>query len=185
MIVSSGDSGSHIFSCVWVNFLEGKSPMDLAGPTIPTLGTTLAIYHTPSLRRRTYKGLAWEATPRRKTIRRYRIYKESEETQFWKHRLICERHRWWQQQRNHGGFSTHLSSECSPTMLSRHLTCKRNWCIFIQGDQWWVQNDCVIVLCYDSMIWSLNPWFVLVHWKTMQTIEQRLTFNIISWITNP
>lgn len=106
--------------------------------------------------------------------------------QFWKHKLICERHRWWQQQKNLcGGFSTHLSSEWSPTMLSHNLTCKRNWCIFIQGDQWWVQNDCVVVLCYDSVIWSLNPWLVLVHWKTVETIKQRLTFNIIIWITNP
>lgn len=55
--------------------------MDLAGPTFPTPGTTLAIYHTPSLRRRRYKGLALAATPRRKTIMRYRIYQESEETQ--------------------------------------------------------------------------------------------------------
>ena len=58
--------------------------MDLAGPTFPTLGTILAIYHTPSLRKRRYKGLALAATPRRKTITRYRIYQKSEETQLWK-----------------------------------------------------------------------------------------------------
>lgn len=51
-----------------------------------------------------------------------------------------------------GGFTAHLQSEPGPAVLSHNLTCKRNRCIFIQGYQWWIQNDCVIVLGYDSMI---------------------------------
>lgn len=103
---------------------RGKIPYGPCCPTIPTSGTTLAIYHTPSLRR-TYKGLALEATPRRKTIRRYRIYKDSEEnpvlkaqTHLWKAQVVTTAKMWrfldtslkWVQP-DHAKPSSHLQKE--------------------------------------------------------------------------
>ena len=179
--VGSRDSGLHIFLCRWEDtefslFPEGKFPHR---PCWPSFSNSRGHFsNISSLRRRRYKGLPLEATPRRKTIRRYRIHTRNQ-----KHTALKAQADLWEPQvvtraikpkpGFRGGFPTCLPNEQSLTMLSYHLTCKRNRCIFIQGDKWWVQNDCVVVLCYDPMIRSLNPWLVLVHWKTVEKIKQK------------
>lgn len=189
--VGSGDSGLYIFSCRWEDtefslFLEGKFPHR---PCWPSFSNSRGHFsNIPSLTTRRYKGLALQATPRRKTIRRYRIHTRNQkkltalkaQADLWEPQVVTRAMK--PKPGFRGGFPTCLPNEQSPTMLSYHLTCKRNRCIFIQGDKWWVQNDCGIVLCYDPVIRSLNPWLVLVHWKTMET--KRSTFKIIIWIHN-
>lgn len=139
---------------------RGKIPLRHCPSTSATTRAASAIYHL--------SGSCIEMTPRSKAIRKYRIHSRNQK----KHTALRAQ----ADMRGAGGdkttkpkpglcggFQTCPSNGQSPTTLSHHLTCKRNWCIFIQGDQWWVQNDCVIVLCYDSMIRSLNPWLVFVH----------------------
>lgn len=160
----------------FIIFLEGRFPY---GPSQPNFSNSRGhISNIPSLRRRN-KGLALEAKPRKKTIRRYKIHTRNQQRHTaLNHKLIYERHRVATiaidpEPGLRGGFPTCVESEPSPAMPSHHLTCKRNWCIFIQGYKWWVQNDCVIVLSYDSMIRSLDPWLVLVDQKTMEKIKQK------------
>lgn len=96
MIVSSGDSGLHIFSCVWVIFLEEKFPYGPCWPNFSNSRDHLSNISYTIPQRRRYKGPSLEATPRRKTRRRYRIYTGNQkkcpvlkaQTHLWKAQVV-------------------------------------------------------------------------------------------------
>lgn len=147
--------------------------MDLTSPAFPTPDTASAIYH---LSEEEIKVLYWrQYRGKKKPINQksepHQISEPHQRSQEpfsfeitgWSMRCTRDDNSYIRPESELcGGFPACLQSEPSPTILSHHLTCKRNWCVFIQSYEWWVQDDRVIVLSYDSVIWSLDPWFVLV-----------------------
>lgn len=43
------------------------------------------------------------------------------------------------------------------------LTCIAQWGIFVQGDQWGIQQNLVIILGDDAVICGLDPWLMLIN----------------------
>lgn len=57
-----------------------------------------------------------------------------------------------------------LPTSLCPARLARPqpVTCIAQGGILVQGKEWWVQQDRVVVLHDDALVFRLDPWLVLV-----------------------
>lgn len=120
--------------------------MDLAGPTILTSGTTLAIYHTPSLRR-TYRVCTWKQHQGERPWRSINL-------QGLRRNPVLN----W-----NSSVKSTVVTAAKKTVGSRHISlvsaarpckaiispAKGTLHLYPGRPMGRVQNDCVIVLCYD------------------------------------